>query len=101
MEAVFHESRKVSEVGSVRREGEGFKAKRNGGCLVAKVEPACLGRCLGFTCPSRVTSQRGWSLSPLHRLIPIMPKIKTSRTKKAPEGFEEIEPVGTARFTVT
>jgi bud site selection protein 31 len=23
-----------------------------------------------------------------------MPKIKTSRTKKAPEGFEEIEPVG-------
>ena len=29
-----------------------------------------------------------------------MPKIKTSRTKKAPEGFEEIEPVGTAYFTV-
>jgi len=25
-----------------------------------------------------------------------MPKIKTSRTKKAPEGFEEIEPVGIA-----
>jgi hypothetical protein len=24
----------------------------------------------------------------------IMPKIKTTRTKKAPEGFEEIEPVG-------
>ncbi len=24
----------------------------------------------------------------------VMPKIKTTRTKKAPEGFEEIEPVG-------
>jgi hypothetical protein len=30
----------------------------------------------------------------------IMPKIKTSRTKKAPEGFEEIEPVRRAYFTV-
>jgi hypothetical protein len=31
-----------------------------------------------------------------------MPKIKTSRTKKAPEGFEEIEPVGIAYFiTIT
>ena len=27
-------------------------------------------------------------------ILIIMPKIKTTRTKKAPEGFEEIEPVG-------
>jgi hypothetical protein len=26
--------------------------------------------------------------------LTIMPKIRTTRTKKAPEGFEEIEPVG-------
>jgi hypothetical protein len=31
-----------------------------------------------------------WSLSHLS----VMPKIRTTRTKKAPEGFEEIEPVG-------
>jgi bud site selection protein 31 len=30
---------------------------------------------------------------PLSHLSSIMPKIKTTRTKKAPEGFEEIEPV--------
>lgn len=98
MEAVFHEPRKVSEVGSVRGEGEGFKAKRNGGCLVAKVEPACVGRWLNFTCPSEST-WLGHSFTP--HPIPIMPKIKTARTKKAPEGFEEIEPVGTTYLAVT
>jgi hypothetical protein len=36
----------------------------------------------------------GWARGHFHTSLIIMPKIKTTRTKKAPEGFEEIEPVG-------
>lgn len=96
MEAVFHESGKVSEVGSVRGEGEGFKAKRDGGFASLQKSNR---RVLGAGWASRAhQSQQTGDFQPL---IPVMPKIKTSRTKKAPEGFEEIEPVGTAFFTVT
>jgi hypothetical protein len=74
-EAVFHESERILKWGwfGARRGFYGLAS------LQQKVEQAWLGL--------RVNT---W---PLSHLI-IMPKIKTTRTKKAPEGFEEIEPVG-------
>jgi hypothetical protein len=94
-EAVFHEPRKDSEVGSVRRE-EGVLRQNETGMPRCKSRT---GRVLGAGCARGQSQPASWrrSLSPL---ILIMPKIKTSRTRKAPDGFEEIEPVGTAYFMV-
>jgi len=75
----LHESERILKWGWFWfGERRGFYGKPG---LVAKVE---LGLWVGT-----------WPLSHLSTLILIiMPKIKTTRTKKAPEGFEEIEPVG-------
>jgi G10 protein len=82
-EAVFHELKKVrSGVGFAERRG--FYGKRGD----ASLHMLMLNRvswAVGFTCRKR---------GRFHFFLSTMPKIKTSRTKKAPEGFEEIEPVG-------
>jgi hypothetical protein len=99
-EAVFHDPRKDSEVGSVRREEGVIRQSETG-------MPRCksrTGRVVGAGCArARGPSQPGAGVvavtSAAHPHL-VMPKIKTSRTKKAPDGFEEIEPVGTAYFTV-
>jgi hypothetical protein len=75
-EAVFHESERIVKWGwfGGRR---GFYGKPG---LVAQSRTG-------------VTWAVGGHVATFTPLI-IMPKIKTTRTKKAPEGFEEIEPVG-------
>jgi hypothetical protein len=75
-EAVLHESEGILKCSWFGERG-GFYGKPG---LVAKVE---LGLWVGT-----------WPFSHLSSSSSIMPKIKTTRTKKAPEGFEEIEPVG-------
>lgn len=91
---MFHEPRKDSEVGSVRRE-EGVLWQNETGMPRCKSRT---GRVLGAG-RARGPSQPG-VVAVSFAVILIMPKIKTSRTKKAPDGFEEIEPVGTSYFMV-
>ena len=76
-EAVFHESEGILKVGLVHGEEGILWGKPR---LVAKVEPKCDLGC-------------GSARALFHLSLFIMPKIRTTRTKKAPDGFEEIEPV--------
>jgi len=73
-DAVFHESEGILKwVSSV--EGEGFMAS------LQKSNWRDLGVCGHVVVTALILG------------LIIMPKIKTTRTKKSPEGFEEIEPV--------
>lgn len=81
-EAVFHESKRILGWGWFGGGGEVLWRKPR---LVAKVEP-----------PARDLGS-GRARAPFTTLI--MPKIRTTRTKKAPDGFEEIEPVGQIYFS--
>ena len=90
---MFHESRKVSEVGSAREEGRVLKQNEKG--VASLRSRTCVSRALGVHVLVRLTTDY---FDPSTSLI--MPKIKTSRTKKAPDGFEEIEPVGAVHYTV-
>ena len=73
-EAVLHKSERILEWGWFG-ERRGFYGKAG---LVAKSRTWALGGHVA-------------TFTPL--ILILMPKIKTTRTKKAPEGFEEIEPV--------
>ena len=75
-EAVFHESKRIL--------GWGWFGGRRG--FMEEATPRCESR------TASVTWAVGVHVPPFTTLI--MPKIRTTRTKKAPDGFEEIEPVG-------
>ena len=56
-EAVFHESRKDSEVGTVRQEGGVLRQNETGDASLQKSNRACLGRWV-CTCPASESTGR-------------------------------------------